>query len=459
MRFWAALFLVVACWNLVPGLARAGEGDRLVILRDAETEETLRRLATPVFKAAGIEPEAVKLIIVKDPSVNAFVAGGPNLFLHMGLLEATPTPEQLLGVIAHETGHMAGGHLARGSEALRNARIETIVGILAGLAAGVTTGHGEMLGAALGGAQTVATRSLLSFSRDQEGSADAAALTYLDAVGVSAKEFLAFMQTLKGQEDIPLDRQAPYLRTHPLTHERMDAVAAHLQRTKVSPDARLGPAFAARHARMEAKLRGYLHAERVLQETKDRPNLEVPALYARALALEQTGQLAPALSAVDRLLQKAPEDPYFHELRGQMLFEKGHVDESLSDYAAAAKALSRAALIRAAYGHALLESTTPNHLDRAISELTAASGLEGETPETWHLLAAAWGQKGAQTNDPVDRGQAAYALAEEANAEGRTQDAKRFLAQALRLLPEGSPTRLRAQDLHMDVNSASHTDE
>ena len=206
----------------------AGGGDAPSFIRDAEIENYLHSLATPIYRAADIDPNSVTIVIVESNTVNAFVAEGMNEFFYTGLLQLTDTPEQLAGVIAHETGHIAGGHLIRGKEAMKNASAEAILSTLLAVAAGVASGNGGLAAGGLAGGNQLAERSFLGFSRSQEASADAAGLSFLDRARISARGMLEFFDKLKGQELLPADRQEEYVRTHPLTQDRIDAVQQHL---------------------------------------------------------------------------------------------------------------------------------------------------------------------------------------------------------------------------------------
>jgi predicted Zn-dependent protease len=445
-RAGAALALCFVLVATAPVLAR---GDQLTLIRDAEIEHYLRDLATPVFRAAGLDPASVSITIIQSSTVNAFVAGGMNLFLYTGLLQMTETPEQLLGVIAHETGHIAGGHLIRGTEAMSNASAQAIIGTLLGVAAGIASGNGALAAGAISGSQQIAERGFLSFSRAQEASADAAGLNFLDRAGVTAQGMEEFMQKLAGQEMLPSDRQAEYVRTHPLTQDRIDAIVHHAEGSPLKGH-KLDARFAQMHARMKAKLLGFIQPETALLRYTDKdPRLF--ARYARAVALYRTNQLMRALSVTDSLLRESPQDPFFLELKGQMLFDNGRVDESVGFYKAAVEREPTSSLLRLAYARAMLESKQPQNVDLIIQQLLESNRLEERVPETWRALAAAWGRKAEVTKDPKDQALVAYALAEEAVARGADREAAHFADRALRGLPKGSPYWLRAQDIKLSA--------
>ncbi|MGE4351010.1 MAG: M48 family metalloprotease [Bdellovibrionales bacterium] len=445
LKFLSLLLILTLTW------APHAHAESLRFIRDAEIEDYLRDLGRPIFKAAGLDPQAVSLMIIQDSAINAFVAGGMNIFFYTGLLQSTETPDQLQGVIAHETGHIAGGHLIRGQEAMGNASAEAIIGMLAGLAIGVASGNAQVGMGALSGAQTIAERSFMSFSRAQEASADAAAMRFLDKANVSAQGLLEFMQKLAGQELLPTESQAEYVRTHPLSQDRVDTIKHHIEETAFLSGHHLDDSYKSRHRRMKAKLLGFLQPEAALLRYTDKdPRLD--ARYARAIALYRTSQLPRAIALMDSLLANEPANPYFLELKAQILFENSRIAEAVDLYQQAVARAPDSALIRVAYAHAILENKDSTQLDLAINQLLEANRLEARSPETWRFLAAAWSRKGETDKDVKYQGLTSYALAEEALAKGQNKLAGRFADRALKTLKKGSPYWLRAQDIKLSVN-------
>ena len=372
-----------------------------------------------------------------------------NEFFYTGLLQLTDTPEQLAGVIAHETGHIAGGHLIRGKEEMHNASAEAILGMILAVAAGAAAGNGQLAAGALSGSQQIAERSFLSFSRAIESSADSAGLSFLDRAGISSRGMLEFFKKLAGQELLPTSAQDAYVRTHPLTQDRIDNVANHLELSPLK-NAKLAPKFYGMHERMKAKLLGYLQPENALLRYTN-SDTRLPARYARAIALYRTGKTDSAVELTDQLIHEEPNDPYFHELKAQVQFESGRVEDSLADYKRANDLLPNSALLREAYGHALLESKNQNYLDLAIRNLLEANRLEGHSPAVWRFLAAAWGRKAEITKDTQYEGMATYALAEESAANGHDKAASQLAERAMKALPKNSPYWLRAQDIKLST--------
>lgn len=424
----------------------------MTFIRDAEIEHYLRTLGTPVWRAADLDPNAINVALIQSNDINAFVAGGMNIFFYTGLLLSTDTPDELQGVIAHETGHIAGGHLMRGSEAMKNASTQAIIAMLAGLAVGAASGRGDVAIGAIGAGQTIAERSLLNFSRAQEASADAAGMRFLDKTGESSQGLMSFMQKLAKQELLPVDRQSEYVRTHPLSQDRVQSIANHVTTSQFA-DKKLPDSFIAQHERMKAKLLGYLQPEAALLRYTDK-DPRVPARYARAIALYRKSQIDRALPLVDGLIKAETDNPFFYELKGQILFESGRVAEAVTVYQKAVALRPDSALLRVAYGHALLESKDSNKLDLAIQQLTEANRLEGRDAQTWRFLAGAWGRKAEQSGNPADQGLVSYAFAEESLAEGNDKRAKEYAERALKTLPKGSAYWLRAQDIKLSVDDA-----
>ncbi|MDE2029690.1 MAG: M48 family metalloprotease [Alphaproteobacteria bacterium] len=433
-------------------------GDAPVFIRDAEIENYLHELAAPIYRAAGIDPKSITIVIVQSNTVNAFVAEGMNEFFYTGLLQLAANPEQLAGVIAHETGHIADGHLIRGKEEMKNASAEAILGMILAAAAGAASGSGSLAAGGVAGSSQIAERSYLGFSRSQEASADAAGMKFLDRAGISTRGMLNFLKKLQGQEMLPMSQQDEYVQTHPLTQDRVDAVQQHLDDSPPAlRNAKLPKKFYVMHARMEAKLLGYLQPEIALERYG--PNDPgIPARYARAIALYRTGKPAEAIEIMDGLIKQEPDDPFFYEMKAQIQFDNGAIAQAIGNYKTANDLLPDSSLLRQEYGHALLEDKDPAtaraRIDLAIKQLLESNRLEGRVPETWRFLAEAWGRKADLVGDPHYTAMATYALAEELAAEGKDPQAAQMAQRAMKGLARGSPYWLRAQDIVMSVGGS-----
>jgi len=413
--------------------------ERVSLIRDTEVEAIIRTYGTPLWRAAGLEPSSVRVILVKDDRLNAFVAGGQNLFLNTGLLIKADSAGQVIGVMAHEAGHMAGGHLARMPEVIRNAMITSLIAMALSMGAGVGTRAGGNVGAgSVGIGASLAERNLFSFTRSQEQAADQAGVGYLEQLGMSARGLMQFMEQIQHQEVLSAVRQDPYLRTHPLTSERIEFLRNQVAQSRYS-NVPVAPELEALQRRMRVKLSAFIDPPGKTLDVWAKGD-SVEARYARAIAWYRIPDLKKALPEIDGLIRDFPKDPYFHELRGQMLFENGRIAEALPSYKEAVTLKPDAALIRIDYAHAQLETGDPALVPDAEANLNTAVRTEPELPELWRQLGVAYGRGG-------QLGMAAMALAEQALLEGRRFDARDQARRAMRLLPTGSPGWIKAQDV------------
>jgi len=390
-------------------------------------------------------------MLVQDGSLNAFVAGGQRIFINTGLIMRTERPNQLIGVMAHESGHIAGGHLARMQEELRSLStmqiLETILagGAMAGGAVGGAAGGGG--GHSGGTGRPMAPGSLMSFlkyTQTQESAADQAAITYLQRTGQSPKGTIEFLRYLQREEKLAINRRDPYLTTHPLTPERISAFeqAAANSPYANTPDT---PQFLMLHQRMVAKLYGFVAPDAALQRYSE-ADRSVPARYARAIALYRKGALGSALLTIDGLLKEYPNDPYFHEVRGQMLYENGRAAESLASYRRAVQLAPSAAILKIDLARALLDVNSPGNDREAMRNLDLAMQQESGNFELWRLMASGY----SKLNDP---GMTSLARAEMAALRGQRSEAQTHAEAAARQLTAGTPAWQRAQDLKAYINS------
>jgi predicted Zn-dependent protease len=414
------------------------------LIRDAESEGTIRAYATPIFQAAGLATDDVEIFIIRDGQINAFVAGGQKMFMNTGLILRSESANQIMGVIAHETGHITGGHLSRIQDELKGATAVQILSMVLGAAAAVA-GRGDAGMAIVGAGTTVATSNVLSFSRAQESAADQAGLTFLERSGYSAKGMLEFFEILSGQEILSQARQSPYVRTHPLTRERIDTVRSSLGNARYA-DARVSAEFDRMHKRMKAKLFAFIEPPSRTMMTYKESDTSEAARYARAIAYYRIPDMAKALPLIDGLIAEFPGDPFYWEMKGQMLFENGRVRDAVAAYGEAVRLLPTAPLIRVGYAQAEIELDRPELTRDALIHLNAAVHADRDYGLAWRLLAIAHGREGRV-------GEAALALAEQAMVENRMPDATQQAVRALRLLPEGTPSWLRAQDIKIEADS------
>jgi predicted Zn-dependent protease len=431
--FAAALMILV---STAPRAEAQGRG--VTIIRDAETEALLRSIYAPLFAAAGLSRGFVRVTIIRDRSINAFVTTGNRMFINTGLLMQATSVEEVAGVLAHETGHVMGGHIARLPEELRNAQIRTIVALLLGGAAAAATGQGGAMAAGAAAGTSMAMRELFSFTRTQENAADLAAVTLLSRLDWPVGGLLALMERLMAQELMISDRQDPYLRTHPLTRDRIDFLRGQIEQR--GRDGALPPAFAHDFAMVRAKLFGFLEGGVAMTRAFPASDTSEPARYARAIQAFRAGRIDEAAAEINRLIAARPGSPWLHELKGQILFEGGgRAREAIAPYREAVRLAPSEPLIRTGLARALVAIEEPAQLRAAAAEAEAALRIDPSLNLAWHTLGMARGRLGQE-------GLAALALAEEAAINGDLLTQRQMAARAERLLPPG-PSRLRAQDL------------
>ncbi len=411
------------------------------LIRDAEIERTLARLAEPIFAAAGLPHDRINMLIANNPNLNAFVYGGSNMVFNTGLLVRLEAPEALMSVIAHETGHVTGGHLTRRAVNAREMQGPAAAGLLLAILAGAAAGSGELAVAGAAGTQQALQRGFLSYSRAEEATADQAGAGYMERAGIDPAYALDVLKIFRGQEVFQAGAIDPYAQTHPLSSERLSLLEDRAANTSVH-GGRVSPDLAYWHARMIAKLSSFLdRPARTLAHLDEVPD---PAselnLMRRAIALHLLPDPPGALEAVDKLIALRPNDPYYWELKGQILFESGRGAEAVAPYAKAVELAPDEALIRGGLGRALIALDDPARLDEALAALEEANRNGAAEPTILRDLALAYARKG-------DNGRAALATAERYAVTGEPKLALRHARRALDQLPVGSPGWLRADDI------------
>ena len=433
--------LRAACLGLLASaslLASQAEAWARAGIRDAEIEKILRKYSDPIFKAGGLDPKAVKFYIINDPSLNAFVAGGQNVFMHTGMIMTLNTPNELKGVIAHETGHITGSHLARGPEAYAKAEIPMLIGMLAGIAA-IAAGVPDLGMGLLIGSQSIAQRTVLSYSRTQEAAADQAGAKFMNATGQSPAGMMKVFDSFADQEALSGSRQDPFIRSHPLSRDRV----ANLQNlVEESPfkDKQDSAADLAEYELMRAKLRGFIESPEVVLRRYPMSDKSAPARYARAAAFFRSAQLDRALPEVDSLIAEQPNYAYYWELKGQILLESSRARESVAPYRKAVDLAPDEPLIRASLGAALIATEDKTVLAEAKKHLKTALKDEPDNGMAWFYLALVHGEAG-------EEGLAALATAERYFTLGGYPQAVSFGQRAISRLKEGSNDWQRANDI------------
>ena len=415
------------------------------LIRDAEIEGLLRQFARPIFKAAKINDSSVTVYLIADDSINAFVAGGQRNFVHTGIFTKTKSPNEVIGVLAHETGHIAGGHLARMNNELATANTERIIGMLAGVAAmvgGAATGNDAAARAGQGvviGSQTAAQRGFLSYQRSMESAADQAALKYLQATGQSPRGMLSLFQALANESLAATSGADPYAFSHPMPFDRIRTLEVE---AKKSPyfDKGDNPALVLRYQLAKAKLIGFMQSTQRVYQRYPSTDKSLPARYARSIALFRHGDIKNALPIIDSLINDVPQDPYFWELKAQALLENGQAANGIPAIERARKLLPNNGLLQLLNAQILIGTEKPENADKALTLLTLAKRTEGDTPDLFKQMAAAYAIKG-------DVPRAELATAEYAWAIGDKEMALKRAKRAQDAFKHGSKEWLRANDL------------
>lgn len=409
------------------------------LIRDAEIEEVIGDIAMPIFKSAGLDPNFVKIHILLDDEINAFVAKGQRVFLNVGLILSVKTPEQLLGVIAHETAHISGGHLAKTQEALKLANAKAIAGLLMG-AATIAAG-GNMGGVAILGGQQIGRNSLLSYSRNQEVIADILAVNLMDKAGYSGKGLIEFLEMLAHQENLIGTKKDPYSRTHPLFPERLEKIKNSVE-SLPNFNKNLDKETRKKFWRAQSKLFGYIKTHDEVLEKYPLINDELPSKYARAVNYNKYGQLENSLKEISSLLKLHPNDPFFHEFLGQTLLENGQIYKSIDSYKIAKDLKPNQPQILCGLASAQVATGKLDLLPEAIKNLQMAVSKENDFIEAWRMLAIAHGRNG-------EIGLSSLASAEQHMLLNNYSDSLRFANQSISLLKKNTPGWLRAKDIEL----------
>jgi predicted Zn-dependent protease len=415
------------------------------VLRDAETEELLRDMATPLIEASELQPGNVEVVLINDESINAFVAGGQAIYVHTGLLGAASTANEVQGVLAHELGHITAGHAVRANERVKAANGISILSLILGVGAALA-GAGEGAMGIIAAGQQAALGSYLAFNRDQEAATDLAGVRYLSGAGISGKGMIAFFEKLRGNEiraGYSQSDESAYARTHPLTGDRIQVLRGLLDRDPAW-DTLPDPGLQERFVRVKAKLFGYLAEPQRTLTAYPPSDTSIAAHYARAYAYHKDARVDMALAEADALLAAEPDNPWFLELKGQVLLESGRPKEALVPLRRATELTRAHPLIAGMLGHALIATEDPANFAEAEGVLRASVQRDRYNPFAWYQLGVVYEARG-------DIPRARLASAEQ-------QVMNRLYPQALAnaqaaepYLPYGSPDWIRAQDVALEA--------
>jgi predicted Zn-dependent protease len=415
------------------------------ILRDAETESFMADMSGQLVKAAGMEPKNVQVLVINDPEINAFVAGGQIVWVHSGLIAQADNVNQLQGVVAHELGHIEGGHVVRFGEGIKEATSVTLLSLVLGAAA-IAAGGAEAGLGIMGLGQQAAMTKFLAFSRGQESSADLAGARYLSKAGLSGKGSLEFFKKLQNQEyRLAIPQGNSYGRTHPLSGERIN-VLREVYTVDPAWDRPVDKALEGRFERIKAKLIGFVSEPTQTLQKYPETDQSIPAHYARAYAWHKSAYPQKALEEADALLAAAPDDPYFLELKGQILLESGRPKDAVAPLREAVR-LTNQPLISVLLSHALIATEDESQFAEAEQVLRLAVQRDRENPFAWYQLGVVYERRG-------DTPRAALATAERFAMLGQHPMALRSADTAMHGLKPGTVDYLRAQDIAMTSRAA-----
>jgi predicted Zn-dependent protease len=434
--FMLALTLAFAGWQPVAAQEDAGPQ----VLRDTETEAMFREMSVPLIKAGELDPNSVKVTLLNDPVINAFVAQGQTVYLQSGLLEAADNVNQLQGVVAHELGHVIAGDSIRSAQGEKQAMGITILSLLLGVAAAAAGAGDAGMGVMMAG-QRAALGEFLAFTRAQEATADATGSRLLSQSGISGKGMLDFFAKLQNEEyRLAIYSKDSFDRDHPINAERIEALQ---QKLKSDPawNKPTDPKLEAQFERVKAKLLGYVNPKQAVLRYPE-TDKSIPAHYARAYAYHLGGYPDKAEAEADALLAADPHDPYFLELKGQILLEDGKPKEAIPTLREATERSGNAPMIAALLGHALVATEDFKNFEEAKQILKVAVDRDNEDPFAWYQLGIIYDREG-------DQARASLATAERNNLEGKPKMALASAQMAMKGIPPGSPDYLRAQDIAM----------
>ncbi|HSF13336.1 MAG TPA: M48 family metalloprotease [Erythrobacter sp.] len=417
------------------------------ILRDAETEQLLLDMAAPLIEASELQPGNVDLVLINDGSINAFVAGGQAVYVHSGLINEAETANEVQGVLAHELGHITAGHAVRFNERTKAANNISILSLLLGVGAALAGAGDAALGVIAAG-QQAALGSFLAFNRDQEASTDLAGARYLSGAGITGKGMIKFFERLRNNEiraGYSQADEAAYARTHPLSGDRIQVLRGLLEEDPAwdtPPD----PELQERFVRARAKLYGYLAEPRRTLAFFPPSNTSVAARYARAYAYHKDARIDLALAEADALIAAEPDNPYFLELKGQVLLESGRPQEAIVPLRRAVELTRANPLIAGILGHALIATENEANFAEAENVLRAAVQRDRFNPFAWYQLGVVYAARG-------DIPRARLASAEQQVMSRRYPEALQNAQAAEAYLPYGSPDWIRAQDIALQARA------
>ena len=435
VSFSSCFFLVLLLCYPLPSYA-------LSIIRDTEIEYNIKQLARPIFAAAQLAPENVQFYLIQNDDINAFVSGGQNIFFYTGLLRQSEQPYIFLGVLAHEVGHIVGGHAIKNADAYKNITFQSTLGYVLGLAA-AAAGSPSAGMAIAAGTQHATQRSILKYTRSNEESADQAALSYLDQAQISSRGLLTLLKKMHQSELTQYGQMDPYILTHPLSVKRINHIENHLRHSPYA-DHTLATDTLSSYRRAIVKLDAFIAEPEETLRKYPPSDTTLFGYYARAIAYHKMPDITLSLQAIDTLLKRAPKDAYFNELKGQILYENGHIAQAIPYYQKALDLMPSAPLLKIQLATSQIAAGGESQIQDAIIHLKQALMDEKDSPHIWRQLAIAYGKD-------HQIGLSNLALAEEAMLKKDSHAARRFLTLAKPYIVKDTSAYIRMHDLLLSI--------
>ena len=415
------------------------------IVRDAQTEQLLQEYARPLLHAAQIDPASIRIVLVDDRRFNAFIVDARHIFIHTGVFLDSESPAEIMGVLAHEIGHIKGGHLAHAHSSLDDARFVAMLSALIGVAALATGANANSDSLVGGGAGLAASsgnfgqRLFLAHRRLQEETADRIALQLLGQAGLPTSGLTNILNRLARRERYAGAQADPYLRSHPASSERLRNLTHGAAREKARPAADL-TALQQRHDLVRAKIKAYTGRPGSAARAFFPSDKSLAADYGRAILAMRRGEISAARTALDGLVKHAPQNPYFRELLGQLHLQAGNADIAIASFREALQLSPDEPQLRAALGSALLARGRGPDIDEAITLLSRAVTQDQNLPASWRQLAIALNRAGRAL-------EATLATSRSLLASGDIAGAKFHAARVREEATRGDRLWLRADDI------------
>ncbi len=402
--------VLVTCGLVWHGLVWAPEAwsRTLRIIRDTELENALRAYMEPLRPHVDelLRGELPRFYIIPDPQPNAFVTSGNRMFIHLGLWDAAANADEMMAVISHEIGHIAGGHITQTYWEQQKLNNYALTSLAFALPLALITGEVPVFGSLALGSTDATQKVSLEMMRQRENVADQSALTLIERAGYSPYGMVTFLQKMAEREKglgLRSTSQAAYLRTHPLSTER-SARIARLYAASPLPNrgVHLDESLQELHRRAQAKARALLDlpqagpgidlapgtdpgpdsdAGSVPAAAGSSPRTDIARVYGRAHELSLKRRYEQALELVEtQLLTQEPDNVFFLELQGDLYVQLGQIQEAIQLYVQILEKAPWAGLVHTKLAVALLDrydtqTPDPALLTQAEQALVRAESL------------------------------------------------------------------------------------